>query len=498
MQKTVTDALDKFSQGALCTWLNRPGATAAVATLALGAITVPDPFTTAAGLGLLATQAACAFNPNPSDDQAVWTGEFVNVCACDDQNGYNRVYVTDSGGERDYWTSLAGLEDFEFRRETIPNEGNPYYIFFLKGKYCGNTSGDWDFEVQKTSFSDVVEVVQEADLSLPCVGNPVTPPPNPRPEPITGESQDLGCTLTADLGAWVQSPNGTIVPVIKYSSQGTGVRADGGIISGCNWYGDLVYVGGDGDGPPRVTPFPPDVPWPPEGPGIPDWLQDLFSSLASNLLYDQLSNLLAPPYAGAKYELFSVCELDGQGNPEQRLIEVDIPAIKGAQAIVSRIDALIPLLQGQKDFKQPVCPPPKPQGEFRTIGFISDEVSPNGKSPIRKRLRYRSMSGLGLDALIDYWKDFQFNAGPVIVQHRGASWGTVKCWAASANEGKRIIRHAAGEAGIDADKTGRWEISGSSSSRLGMPGTMKVNQSGGYYWITARDGSDNRPLVCQT
>ena len=495
MQKKITDALDDFSQGALCTWLNRPGATAAVSTLALGAIAVPDLFTTAAGLGLLATQAACAFNPNPSEDEPVWSGEFVNVCSCDNQSGYNRVYLTEEDGSPQYWTSLAGLEDFEFRRETVPNAGNPYYIFFLKGKYCGNTSGDWDFEVSQTGWSPVAEVVQEADLGLPCVGNPVKPVPQPRPEPITGESQDLGCTLTADLGAWVQSPNGTIVPVIKYSSQGTGVRADGGIISGCNWYGDLIYMGGDGDGPPRVTPFPPDAPWPPEGPGIPDWLQDLFSSLASNLLYDQLTNLLAPPYPPAKYELFSVCEVDGQGNPEQRLIEVDIPAIKGAQAIVSRIDALIPLLQGQKDFKQPVCPPVKPEGEFRTIGFISENYSPNGRNHLRKRLRYRSMSGLGLGELIDYWKDFEFDAGPVTVKHRGASWGTITVWAASADEGKRVIRHAAGEAGIDADKTGRWEISGSTSARLGMPGRMKVNQSKGFYWITERDGASGRPLV---
>ena len=140
----------------------------------------------------------------------------------------------------------------------------------------------------------------------------------------------------------------------------------------------------------------------------------------------------------------------------------------------------------------------KLEGDFRTISFRSEEVSPGGKSCLRKRLRYRSVSGIGLDGLIDHWKDFSFSAGPVIVQHRGSTWGTVKCWASSIDEGKRVILHAAAEAGIDANQTGRWQISGSSSARLGMPGTMKVDITGGYYWITARDGSDNRPMVGKT
>jgi hypothetical protein len=28
-----------------------------------------------------------------------------------------------------------------------------------------------------------------------------------------------------------------------------------------------------------------------------------------------------------------------------------------------------------------------------------------------------------------------------------------------------------------------------------VPGTMRVDTTGGYYWITARDGSNGRPLV---
>ncbi len=295
---------------------------------------------------------------------------------------------------------------------------------------------------------------------------------------------------------WVQSPNGTTVPVIKYSSnpsEGNGVRADGGVISGCNWYGDLVYVGSDGDGPPRVTPFPPDVPWPPQGPGIPDWLQDIFSSISASLVYDAIASLYATPLPAANYKLIAPCDEDPDGNPLE--IEVQIPELPTQVAIATRIEALIPILQGQKDFKQPICPPVKPEGDFRTIGFNSENRSPNGRDYLRKRLRYRSVSGIGLDALIDHWKDFEFDAGPVIVKHRGASWGTITVWATSANEGKRVIRHAAAEALVNVDQVGRWEISGSASTRLGLSGRMKVNAKGGYYWITARDGSNNRPRV---
>ena len=181
------------------------------------------------------------------------------------------VYVyTEQFGET-FWTNMGGLKDFEFRNEQYQSN---VWVHYLKGKYCGNTTGDWDFEISTSSSSPEVFVKQEADTSLPCVGSSEKPAPSPRPEPITGESPDLNCTLTADLGAWIQSPSGNVLPVIKYKSLPSGLRSDGGIISGCNWYGDLIYIGGDGgNGPPTVGPFPPDVPWPPEGPDVPDWLK---------------------------------------------------------------------------------------------------------------------------------------------------------------------------------------------------------------------------------
>ena len=148
--------------------------------------------------------------------------------------------------------------------------------------------------------------------------------------------------------------------------------------------------------------------------------------------------------------------------------------------------------------KECACPEnPVQEGDYRTISFRSDETSPYGKSRLRKRFKYRSQSGLDLGAVVDHWKDFSFASGPVCVKHRGSALGSPQVWAASIDEGKRVIRHAGGEAGINPDQIGKWRIGGSDNSRYGVSDTMRVDTTGGYYWITARDGSDARPIVAR-
>ena len=323
------------------------------------------------------------------------------------------------------------------------------------------------------------------------------PPPIPDIPPFDYTDPEDGCELTVIFQGFGLGSGGNANPVFKIEPNAA-TRAESDVIGGCN-FEPVIYMGDPNGGPPYVGPWKPD--WDTPGDSPFQWEDDLkdTANICSNADVIQLLNqLLVNPISGQTYALNSICELDDDGNPTTKTVEREIPSLSPLLSIATRVDALVPLLQGQKDFKQPVCPPVKPQGEFRTIGFISENRSPNGRDYLRKRLRYRSVSGLGLNELIDYWKDFQFDAGPVTVKHRGASWGTITVWAASADEGKRVIRHAAGEALIDADQVGRWEVSGSSSSRLGMPGKMKVNTRGGYYWITARDDSNNRPRVGTT
>lgn len=150
------------------------------------------------------------------------------------------------------------------------------------------------------------------------------------------------------------------------------------------------------------------------------------------------------------------------------------------------------------ELKDCACPEDEPiQGQFRTISFRSDETSPFGKSRLRKRLRYRGSESVELSALVDHWRDFSWQSGAVRVQHLGASWGAPSVWASTANEGKRVLLHAGREAGIDPNQVGRWKIGSSNNSRLGVSDTMRVDTTGGYYWITARDGSDQRPIVAK-
>jgi hypothetical protein len=288
-------------------------------------------------------------------------------------------------------------------------------------------------------------------------------------------------------------------PVFKIEA-GDQLRTGGGIIGGCN-FEPVIYTGNPGGPgePPFVGPW--DPIWDDPGSGPNPWaefLREIAAGVLGAGLARALDELFKAPYSGTTYRLVSVCETDASGEPISEAVEEIIPELPINDAILTRLDALVPLLQGQKDFKQPVCPPAKAAGDIRTISFRSEEVSPNGKSCLRKRLRYRSISGVGLDGLIDHWKDFSFSAGPVLVRNVGSTLGTIKCWASSIDEGKRVLLHAFAEAGVDANQTGRWEVSGSTSSRLGMPGTMNVDTTGGYYWITARDGSDNRPVVGKT
>ena len=218
------------------------------------------------------------------------------------------------------------------------------------------------------------------------------------------------------------------------------------------------------------------------------------------IIGDLLMDLVQSQYPGLMYRMVSVCEKDASGEPISEAVEVPIPTLPAPDAQLARLDAIVELLQASKNFKQPVCPNDKPilEGEWRTISFRSSTTSPYGRACLRKRFRYRSLSGLGLGDVVDHWKDFTFESGEVVVSHKGFTWGTPQVWAATADEGKRVIQHAAREAGFDADQVGQWVISSSASARYGVSAQMSVDTRGGYYWITARDGSNDKPIVALT
>ena len=97
------------------------------------------------------------------------------------------------------------------------------------------------------------------------------------------------------------------------------------------------------------------------------------------------------------------------------------------------------------------------------------------RRPLRKVLRYRDRSGRPASFHADHWRDFVWQAGPVIVVASG-DWGDMKVWAVSEAEGRRVIGHAAAAGGItlSGPQGAEWLVTTCRDSRFGKTGTMKT------------------------
>ena len=162
----------------------------------------------------------------------------------------------------------------------------------------------------------------------------------------------------------------------------------------------------------------------------------------------------------------------------------------GILGLAWRLDAIAYLLEKVNLIPYDVCARKKPEldGDWISTRWVSDGDSPASTSRLRKLFRYRSKSTRTPDELRAFWSGFAWEAGSVVVGHKGAWWGTPKVWAASAEEGKRVLRFAAGEAGLDPDMDGEWYVATSRDPRYGQPGTMRLAKPRGEYWVTRREG----------
>ena len=508
-QPMTNEALDRAAGYATCEILNAAGyglVGVGVTSLALGgAGAIPM---TLGALSLLGAGFAC--QPIPVDQAKPNQG---GGCQEMEGGGYGKIQASVNGT----WTDMAG--------------NNPQGNFATKIKLVDTSqavSGKWASQCSFSTVQDGTTVqtqyeyteFQAADIKWridpvegACAVQPPLPVlPDPAYEEITYTDESTNCTYNLRLLDFVEEfSGGPVNPVwlIKEASENSAkssnIKSSGGIIGGCNFQPTVYYnPDGPGGGGPPVNPYPYIPGDDPEG--TPQWLKTLLAgltgaatALATDSIIDAIQDAFATTYPQVIYRMVSVCEKDKDGEPISEAIEVPIPALKAPDAQIARLDALVELLQASKNFKQPVCETVKPvlEGQWRTISFRSDSTSPFGKSRLRKRFRYRSVSGIGLGSLVDHWKDFTFESGGVIVAHKGHTWGTPQVWASTELEGKRVIQHAAGEAGFDANQVGEWVISSSSSARYGVPDTMRVDTTGGYYWITARDGSNGKPIVAK-
>ena len=333
--------------------------------------------------------------------------------------------------------------------------------------------------------------------------NPV--PDNPEVPPVEYIDQSTNCVYIVQHKGFIrETQDGPISPVFQIESKAA-VRADGGRMGGCN-LGPVIYTPGPngpgGPGGPTIPPIPvPPNPPAPDGDGVPWWAAPLLAgstAAALNLIGQGFERMFAATLPEGSFTLRAPCDVDEQGNPLTQVWEY--PEQTWQERSLAHEITMLEALQTHLNWKTPTCDcePSIPEGDFRTISFRSDETSPYGKSRLRKRFRYRSVSGNDLGAVVDHWKDFTFEGGPYRVRWTGKSWRSPEIWAASEAEGKRVIQHAAAEAGFDPLEDGRWSTRLTSSGRQGVPGTMRVDTTKGFYWITERDGSDARPIVALT
>jgi hypothetical protein len=175
---------------------------------------------------------------------------------------------------------------------------------------------------------------------------------------------------------------------------------------------------------------------------------------------------------GDIYRLVSVCEEDADGEAVSRQVEVVIPpGLRDANASVRvRLDAIVKLMQGLKDFKQPICSPFKPKitGQLVTVNFSSSSDEVPSKNRVLKTLSYRDQLGQPEAAHLAHWDGFSYDTGGAIVTSKGLPWGVVQVWASTVDEGKRVIAHAAAIAGVDlSDPKHEWVLSSTDHPRYG-------------------------------
>lgn len=485
---------ERAAESALCSFLGYTGS-AALSYAAWGLFT-PGPFDEWAALGYgglaaLAYNSGCQWDPDKGkteNKQGCWstptTCPFGGYWDDGDGTGY-RYHAM----QVNQYTQLHRIESATTFIDTFDK-------LRVRLRYVGNPGGPVEEGNATASISQdagFTGVGFDPDAGCACSDDPVVPfPPHDYADP------DTGCNLTVSFEGFAVQDGGATSIAWKIEPAPV-PRTGGGIIGGCN-FAPVIYVsppGGGGGG--TEIPYYPE----PDGPGGEPWWMGVLRSTLGGVVgaaVNQLLNELLQQQVGGKvYRITSVCETDSQGEPISQSVEVDIPAMPWDEAVIYRLDALEHIMQGLKDFKQPICSRSKPVGDFVTVHFESDAPSIGGERPLRKYLRYRDQMASDLAAHAAHWENFAWEAGPAIVIHKNAPWGIVKVWAADADEGKRVIRHAGTISGINVDAEGEWLVTSSDDPRYGRTGTMRLGRRKGaqgmVLTISKRGGPDGLPIV---
>ena len=326
-------------------------------------------------------------------------------------------------------------------------------------------------------------------------GSDTKPVPPELLDPIQ-QVTDEGCNLTFNLLGFASDAEGTQVnPVYRIeSAPQTKSRAnDGGRMAGGCWMKPVIYYGGGGDGGDRKPPIV--IPLPDDDPGGLDWkkiLETALGSLAARAVAAGVEELLKPKLPPADFEFVAPCDKDQDGN--QLRVVYQMPEQDYQSRVVTQQAVIMEILQQHLNWKTPVCFSKNEKGDYaRSLSFESTPDPDNNYQRTRKRLGYRSDSPCDVRQLSAHWRDFVWNTGPVIVRHSGSALGSPQVWAASVDEGKRVIQHAGREAGVDPDQVGEWTIGSTDSPRYGVSATMRLKEVDGVWAATARIGPSDWP-----
>ncbi len=345
---------------------------------------------------------------------------------------------------------------------------------------------------QRQSAGDATQCVWASEPSA-CSGS------DPQPsDPVTPPSEYItsgDCVYKVGLESLVLQENGQPQGVL-YKVEADDREERSGPITNCNIAPTYVFEDGTGEGPVFIDPIGPDG----EALDIDEIVRRINNPIIEEInnntdeRIEQYFDERVPVIAGGTWDLQGVCEKDAEGAIIDPQPTTEWTYEGGSAAVVANYQLMLmqEMLQQQLDWRHLTCGGSKPelQGDWVSTGWMSLEASENSNRPLRKLFRYRSLGDRDVIALLGYWKDFQWEAGPVCVIHKGAWWGLPQVWAASEEEGKRVIRFAGVNAGIDPDTEGTWIVSASAGGRYGRTGTMTLACHKGQYHVSARDDAD--------
>jgi hypothetical protein len=449
---------------------------------------------TVGSLQLMGAMAYCApgdLGDNPGPDTPA------DGCQKMADGGYGYLQYNDGSGWKDVSRNANGygLVTEIVGKNVVESLGRWYAT--VAYKYVGSDSPfSWsiaNYETEQEANAVSLRILPEEGECASDVLPSTKPLPPEAIQPITYVDDETNCTYNVQLQGFAESfPGGPQSPVWLIEGSGDPEsKSSGSRYGGCNFAPVLYYDdSGGGPGGPTIPP----IPIPPGAPGGGgDWwkpiLQTAVGGFIGNTLAGLFRELIKPKAQPAEFEFVAPCDKDEEGNPLSVFYEW--PEQTFEERCLDHQAAILEILQQHLNWKTPICFSKYEKGSYaRSITFQSEENTDRGNRRCTKRFGYRSNNPCELESLYEHWRDFSWNTGPVIVGHSGSALGSPQVWASSESEGKRVIRHAAGEAGVDPDQDGEWTIGSSDSPRYGLSHTVKLMEVRGLWQATARQGPD--------